>query len=131
MLAIGSPRALFWPASTTVSSEAQVCQGQCGYWASRSEPAKGQRQASKKAKANYANASSINQRRQTLLQSNNTSVETAQTAKAAQDATLGDVNLANSDVLVAEANISDAKAQQQQQSATLDFHTLAAPYDAR
>jgi HlyD family secretion protein len=38
--------------------------------------------------------------------------------------------LANSDVLVAEANISDAKAQQQQQSATLDFHTLAAPYDA-
>jgi HlyD family secretion protein len=83
-----------------------------------------------KAKANYANASSINQRRQTLLQSNNTSVETAQTAKAAQDATLGDVNLANSDVLVAEANISDAKAQQQQQSATLDFHTLAAPYDA-
>lgn len=83
-----------------------------------------------KAKANYANASSINQRRQTLLQSNNTSVETAQTAKAAEDATLGDVNLANSDVLVAEANISDAKAQQQQQTATLDFHTLAAPYDA-
>ena len=83
-----------------------------------------------KAKANFANASSINQRRQTLLQSNNTSVETAQTAKAAQDATLGDVNLANSDVLVAEANISDAKAQQQQQTATLDFHTLTAPYDA-
>jgi HlyD family secretion protein len=83
-----------------------------------------------KAKANYANASSINQRRQTLLQSNNTSVETAQTAKAAQDATLGDVNLANSDVLVAQANIGDAKALQQQQSATLDFHTLAAPYDA-
>jgi HlyD family secretion protein len=83
-----------------------------------------------KAKANYANASSINQRRQTLLQSNNTSVETAQTAKAAEDATRGDLNLANSDVLVAEANISDAKAQQQQQSATLDFHTLAAPYDA-
>lgn len=83
-----------------------------------------------KAKANFANASSINQRRQTLLQSNNTSVETAQTAKAAEDATRGDLNLANSDVLVAQANISDAKAQQQQQSATLDFHTLAAPYDA-
>jgi HlyD family secretion protein len=83
-----------------------------------------------KAKANYTNASSINQRRQTLLQSNNTSVETAQTAKAAQDATLGDVNLANSDVLVAQANISDAKAQHQQQSVTLDFYTLAAPYDA-
>ena len=40
------------------------------------------------------------------------------------------MNLANSDVLVAEANIGDAKAQQQQQIATFDFHTLAAPYDA-
>jgi HlyD family secretion protein len=83
-----------------------------------------------KASANYANASSINQRRQTLLQNNNTSVETAQTAKAAEDATRGDLNLANSDVLVAQANISDAKAQQQLQSATLDFYTLTAPYDA-
>jgi HlyD family secretion protein len=83
-----------------------------------------------KARANFANASSINQRRQTLLQNNNTSVETAQTAKAAEDATRGDLNLANSDVLVAQANIGDAKAQQQLQSATLDFHTLAAPYDA-
>ena len=40
------------------------------------------------------------------------------------------MNLTNSDVLVAEANIGDARAQQQQQSATLDFHTLTAPYDA-
>ena len=90
---------------------------------------KGPKQASKR-QGELRQRQSINQRRQTLLQSNNTSVETAQTAKAAQDATLGDLNLANSDVLVAQANISDAKAQQQQQSATLDFHTLTAPYDA-
>ena len=32
--------------------------------------------------------------------------------------------------LVAQATISDAKAQQQQETATLDFHTLTAPYDA-
>ena len=83
-----------------------------------------------KAQANYANTKSISERRQTLLQNNNTSLETAQTAQAAQDAARGDLNLANSDVLVAEANISDAKAQQQQQSALLDFHTLTAPYDA-
>ena len=83
-----------------------------------------------KAQANYTNTKSISERRQTLLQNNNTSLETAQTAQAAQDAALGDLNLANSDVLVAEANISDAKAQQQQQSALLDFHTLMAPYDA-
>ena len=83
-----------------------------------------------KAQANYANTKSINERRQTLLQNNNTSLETAQTAQAAEDAARGDLNLANSDVLVAEANISDAKAQQQQQSAILEFHTLMAPYDA-
>ena len=42
-----------------------------------------------KAQANYANAKSINERRQKLVQSNTTSVETAETAKAAQDAALG------------------------------------------
>ena len=47
-----------------------------------------------------------------------------------QDAAFGDLNLAKSDVMVAEATIGDAKAQQQQESATLDFHTLMAPYDA-
>jgi HlyD family secretion protein len=83
-----------------------------------------------KAKANLANAKNINERRQKLVQTNIASVETAQTAQTVQDAALGDLNLANGDVLVAKANISDAKAQQQLQSATLDFHTLAAPYDA-
>ena len=83
-----------------------------------------------KANANYANAKTINERRQSLLLSNTTSAETAQTAKAAQDTALAEVNLANSDVLVAKAAIGDATAQQQQEAATLDFHTLAAPYDA-
>ncbi len=54
----------------------------------------------------------------------------AETAQAAQDATLADVNLAKSDVAVAKAAISDATAQQAQETATLDFHTLTSPYDA-
>ncbi len=83
-----------------------------------------------KANANLANTKSINERRQKLVQSNVTSVETAETAQAAQDAAAADLSLANSDVLVAEANIGDAKAQHQLQAATLDFHTLTAPYDA-
>ena len=83
-----------------------------------------------KAQSNYTNAKSINERRQKLVQSNIASAETAQTAQAVQDAALADVNLANAEVLVAKAAISDAKAQQQQESATLDFHTLTAPYDA-
>jgi HlyD family secretion protein len=83
-----------------------------------------------KAQANYANATRISGRQQRLVQTNSTSVEAAETAKTTQDAALADLNLANSDVLVAQANIGDAKAQQQQQSATLDFHTLTVPYDA-
>jgi len=83
-----------------------------------------------KAKANYANAKSIDERRQKLVQSNMTSIETAETAQAAQDAALADVNVANSDVLVARAAISDANAQRQLQAVALDFHTLVAPYDA-
>ena len=83
-----------------------------------------------KANANYANAKTINERRQKLVLSATTSVETAETAKTAQDAALADVNLASSDIAVARASIGDAKAQQQQEAATLDFHTLAAPYDA-
>ena len=83
-----------------------------------------------KAEANYANAKSINERRQKLVEGNIASVETAQTAKAVQDAAKADVSLANSDISVANAAISDAKAQQEQQNVTLDFHTLTAPYDA-
>jgi HlyD family secretion protein len=83
-----------------------------------------------KAKANYANAKSINERRQKLVTSNVASVEETETAKTAQDAALADLNLANSDVAVAQAAISDAKANMQLQGATLDFHTLTAPYDA-
>ena len=83
-----------------------------------------------KAQANYDNATRISGRQQRLVQTNSTSVEAAETAKTTQDAALADLNFASSDVLVAQANIDDAKAQQQQQSATLDFHILAAPYDA-
>jgi HlyD family secretion protein len=83
-----------------------------------------------KAKANYANATAISERRQKLVQSSTTTVEAAETAKTAQDTTRADVDLASSDVAVARATIGDAKAQLQLESATLDFHTLAAPYDA-
>lgn len=83
-----------------------------------------------KATANYANAKTINERRQKLLQSNSGSIEQADTAKAVQDAAFADVNLTTSDIAVARAAIGDATAQLQQEEALLDFHTLAAPYDA-
>lgn len=83
-----------------------------------------------KAKANLANAKSINERRQKLVATSITSVESAETAKTAQDAAAADVALAASDALVAKAAIGDAKALRQQEAATLDFHALAAPYEA-
>jgi len=83
-----------------------------------------------KARANYTNAKSISERRQRLVQANATSIEAAETAQAVQDAALGDFNLASSDVQVARASINDAQAQQLQEAATLDFHTLTSPYDA-
>jgi HlyD family secretion protein len=83
-----------------------------------------------KAEANYANAKNINERRQKLVQGNIASVETAETSKAVQDAARAELALANSDVSVAKAAIGDAKAQQEQQSITLNFHTLTSPYDA-
>lgn len=83
-----------------------------------------------KAEANYANAQNISRRRQTLAATAIASVETAETAVNAERASAAELNLARSDIAVAQAAIGDAKAQQQQEAATFDFHTLAAPYDA-
>jgi HlyD family secretion protein len=83
-----------------------------------------------RAEANYANAKTINERRQELLKTNITSVEAAQTAKTAEATTSAEVSVAKGDILVARAAINDAAAQNRQESVTLDFHNLAAPYDA-
>ena len=77
-----------------------------------------------KARANYVNAKSINERRQRLLLNSNTSLEVAGTSKAAEDAAHADINLAMSDVQVAKAAINDARAQREQETAALGFHTL-------
>ena len=83
-----------------------------------------------KAQANYVNARSMNERQQKLVQSHTTSVETAEATKAAEDAARADVNLATSEIAVARATITDAKAQEQLETASLDLHTLTSPYDA-
>jgi HlyD family secretion protein len=83
-----------------------------------------------KTTVTYNNNKRINARMQALLKTNAASIEAADNAQAAQDAAFADLNLAKSDALVAKAAIDDAKAQQQQQEVTLDFNTLAAPYDA-
>jgi HlyD family secretion protein len=82
-----------------------------------------------KAQVNYSNAKVVNARRQVLLQGNTTSVEAAQAAQAAEDAAMADMSVAQSEELVAKANIGDAMAQKQQQAAILSYYTLVAPYD--
>ena len=83
-----------------------------------------------KAKANYANAKSVSARRQMLLGNSSTSVEQAEAATTAEATALADMDLAAAEGAVARAAISDAVAQGQQETATLDFHTLMSPYDA-
>ncbi len=83
-----------------------------------------------KATANLANAKSISERRQQLVQSSSASVESAETAKTTLEVAHAEVSLASSDIAVTRAAIGDAKAQQQLEAASLDFHTLTAPYDA-
>lgn len=83
-----------------------------------------------KAQANYVNAKSMNERQQKLVQSHATSIETADTTEAAQEAARADVSLATSEIAVARAAITDAKAREQQETVALDLHTLTAPYDA-
>jgi len=83
-----------------------------------------------KAEANYANAQNISRRRQTLAATAIASIETAETAVNAERASAAELNLARSDMAVARAAIGDAKAQQQQETAAFEFHTLTAPYDA-
>ena len=83
-----------------------------------------------KAEATLANAKNINDRRQSLVQSNNVSVEAAESAKANLDIARAELNLSRSDVEVGRAAVRDARAQVQLDDATLDLHTLVAPYDA-
>lgn len=83
-----------------------------------------------KATANYTNARTINERRQRLMQTGVEPIEVAQTAQAAEATAAADLALAKSDVAVAQAAIDDTRAQMRQQSVTLDFHALTAPYDA-
>ena len=83
-----------------------------------------------KAKANYANAKSISERRQKLVQSNIDLGRDGGDRKGSARRRACRFELGEKRRAGGQGRIGDAKAQQQQQAATLDFHTLAAPYDA-
>jgi HlyD family secretion protein len=82
------------------------------------------------AAANLANAKAIAARRQGLVAKGFKSVEEAQTADALARVAAGNLASAQAAVVVAEASVQSAEAQQAFQEATLANYTLRAPYDA-
>ena len=82
------------------------------------------------AAANLTNARAIAARRQGLVARGFKSVEEAQTTDALARVAAGNFAAAQAGVVVAEAAVQSAEAQQAFQEATLANYTLRAPYDA-
>jgi HlyD family secretion protein len=82
------------------------------------------------AAANLANARAIAARRQSLVARGFKSVEEAQTTDALARVAARNLAAAQAGVVVAEATVQSAEAQQAFQEATLANYTLRAPYDA-
>ena len=82
------------------------------------------------AAANLANARAIATRRKDLVAKGFKSVEEAQTTDALARVAAGNLAAAQAGVVVAEATVQSAEAQQAFQEATLANYTLRAPYDA-
>ena len=80
--------------------------------------------------ANLANAKSIAERRAALVGKGFATVEETQTTDALARVATGNLASAKAGVLVAEAALQSAEAQQAFQEAILATHTLRAPYDA-
>jgi HlyD family secretion protein len=80
--------------------------------------------------ANLANARSIAGRRAALVGKGFATVEETQTTDALARVATGNLASAKAGVLVAEAALQSAEAQQAFQEAILATHTLRAPYDA-
>ena len=118
MSATASPKARFWLASTT---------------ASRARRSPERRLPSEQAAANLHKATASVEKARRTTPTPRTSANVVKSwwraipprsrrrkrQKPVQDATLGELNLANGDVLVANAAIGDAKAQQQLQTADI------------
>lgn len=82
------------------------------------------------ATANLTNARAIAARRQGLVARGFKSVEEAQTTDALARVAAGNLASVQAGVVVAEAAVQSAEAQQEFQEATLANYTLRAPYDA-
>ncbi|OEJ67167.1 efflux RND transporter periplasmic adaptor subunit [Magnetovibrio blakemorei] len=83
-----------------------------------------------KAKTVLKLKESINTRRQTLLRSGATTKEEADNALTEAQSARADLLIAESNISIAKASVENAQAEHDYQSVLLDNFTLSAPYDA-
>ena len=83
-----------------------------------------------KARAILAQKLEVNRRKQQLVSRQVTSAQVDEEAQRDEDVAKADVLVAESDIEVANAQLADARSQLAYERATLDLHTLVAPFDA-
>ena len=83
-----------------------------------------------KARAILAQKLEVNRRKQQLVSRQVTSAQVDEEAQRDEDVAKADVLVAESDIEVANAQLADARSQLAYEMATLDLHTLVAPFDA-
>lgn len=86
--------------------------------------------AVEKAKAVLAQRKQSNRRKQALLARQTVSAEVADEAQMEEEVAAAELAVALSEVAVAEATLADARAEYDYEMVLLDYHVLAAPYDA-
>ncbi len=84
-----------------------------------------------RAESSFRQKKSVNVRRQTLAGRGAVSSEAAEDAQAAEDIAASDVQVVESDAMVAAVLQDDAAAQRQIEAVLLAQHELRAPFDAR
>lgn len=83
-----------------------------------------------KARAILAQRLEVNRRKQQLATRQVTSAQAAEESQRDEDVAKADLLVAENDIEVAGAQLADAKAQLAYETAILEQHTLAAPFDA-
>lgn len=109
--------------------EAQLALARAGVGQARANVEKARADVAS-ATANLANAKAISARRAALARHGNASIEEAQTTEAAMRVAAANLAGAQSAVVVAEAAVQSAEAQEAYETAVLANYTLRAPYDA-
>jgi len=112
----------------TAEQEAKVAKTKAGQLSAEVSIKKAEANV-EKAKAVLAQRQEANKRKQTLVERNVVSDQTAEEAQRDEDVAKAELTVAMSDVEVARANLENARADSQYEAALLSHRTLLAPFD--